>query len=266
MTVSIILPTYNGERWIRRAVESVIAQTFTDWELIVVNDGSTEDVQPLLPGDTRIVYIKNERNLGIQKTLNRGLDVAKGKYIARIDDDDVWSDTTKLEKQVRFLEEHPDHVLVGTGVVVADAAGTELSRYLLPVEDQSIRNKILSKNCFAHSSVMFRNNGMKYLEGVEVKHAEDYEFWLRFGLKGKLANIPEYMTTLTVADTTITAQNRILQAKRVLMIVWKYRKQYAYSFSGISIACARYLGFLIFKILPFPKKLFYRLQKIQKSM
>lgn len=266
MMVSIILPTYNGASRIDKSIESVLAQTFTDWELIVVDDGSTQDIQSILPMDPRIRYIKNDKNLGIQKTLNRGLVEAKGKYIARIDDDDVWNDANKLEKQVAFLESHADHVLVGTGVIVVNEQGKELQRYLLPETDQSIRTKLLQKNCFAHASVMFRNNGFRYSEDMSVRHVEDYELWLRLGRIGKFVNIPAHCVTLMVHTDSLTARNRVVQAKRILKLSWNYRQIYPNALFGICISLARYFFFTIQSVVPFPSKFVYWIQSKQKSM
>jgi glycosyltransferase involved in cell wall biosynthesis len=265
-TVSIILPTYNGSAWIRRAVDSVVAQSFIDWELIIIDDGSSEDIQGKLPSDPRIRYLKNASNLGIQKTLNRGLAEANGQYIARIDDDDMWSDTTKLEQQVAFLAANPDHVLIGTGVVLVDEKGNELSRYTLPTTDRAIRAKILRKNCFIHSSVVFRNNGVRYSEEKTVFHAEDYELWLRLGMQGKVANLPLYGVTFMVRSNSLTGRNRCIQAWRILKLAWKYKTMYPCVLIGIITASVRYLGFIGLAIVPVPRRLFHWVQKIQKSM
>lgn len=264
--VSIILPTYNGASRIKQSIDSAIAQTFVDWELIIIDDGSADDIAAVIPSDARIRYIKNETNLGIQKTLNRGLAEAVGEYIARIDDDDIWSDITKLEKQVAFLETNTGHVLVGTGVIAVDEKGKELQRYLLPETDQLIRAKLLRKNCFVHSSVVFRNMGIRYSEEGEIKHAEDYELWLRLGLEGKLANLPIYGVRFTVRKSSLTGRNRVTQARRILGIAWKYKAHYLHACIGISIACIRYVGFIVLSIVPVPDKVFYWVQARQKSM
>jgi glycosyltransferase involved in cell wall biosynthesis len=114
--VSVILPTYNWkDEWISKSIESVLNQTFKDFELIIINDFSTNDVEKVIKRfqkkDSRIVYLTNEENLKITKTLNRWLGVANWKYIARIDDDDIWNDNTKLEKQVNFMESYKDYWL-----------------------------------------------------------------------------------------------------------------------------------------------------------
>jgi glycosyltransferase involved in cell wall biosynthesis len=183
--VSIILPTYNGADRISESIKSVLNQTYTNWELLVIDDGSKDNTKEIVENfaksEPRIKYIKNENNLGIQKTLNKGIREAKGEYIARIDDDDIWCDLKKLEKQVGFLEKNKDYVLVGTGVIVVDESGKELFRYLVPVSDYDIRERILGKNCFVHSSVVFRKAVVLglggYGEGSDVRNMEDYDLW-----------------------------------------------------------------------------------------
>ncbi len=266
--ISIILPTYNSAHTIARAVRSVLAQTYTDWELLVIDDGSTDDTDGTVKAltDPRIIYIKQEQNLGLQKTLNHGLALAKGEYIARIDADDFWNDPDKLQTQVSFLDAHRDHVLVGTGIITIDANGRELTRTLLPETDQDIRERILGKNCFAHSSVLFRKGVDRYSEDISVRHAEDYDLWMRLGLAGSMANIAQYMTTLTVTPSTVTARNRVAQAKRILAIAYKYRNKYPHAISGIAIASMRYMFFWFIQYIPFPKKLLYWIQKAIRSL
>ena len=159
--VSILLPAYNGSKRIEGAIRSVIGQTYTNWELLVIDDGSidktAEIVDNFTKNDTRIKYIKNEFNLGIQKTLNYGLRESKGEYIARIDDDDIWCDKEKLNKQVDFLNTNPKCVLVGTGVIIVDKDNKELlcisrecispEEEILPVEPEPIcGNHVCEKN------------------------------------------------------------------------------------------------------------------------
>jgi glycosyltransferase involved in cell wall biosynthesis len=264
--ISIILPTYNGATRITQAIQSVQDQTYTDWQLLIIDDGSTEDTRAVLPADSRIRYIRNETNLGIQKTLNRGLQEATGTYIARIDDDDIWSDRDKLALQVDFLETHPNHVLVGTGAILVDEMGNELSRYLLPESDTDIRSKILRKNCFVHSSVLFRNTGARYSENQNVRHVEDYELWVRLGKEGKFANLPVYGVTLSVRTNSLTAKNRITQASRAIGLVWRFKRTYPGFILGLAFSCARYLFFSIQSIIPILPRLLYRIQSKQKGM
>lgn len=253
--VSIILPTYNGARFLRRAIESVIAQTYTAWELLVIDDGSIDDTPAILAElqqtDSRIRYIKNTYNLGIQKTLNKGIKESKGVYIARIDDDDVWAQVDKLEQQVSFLEENPEYVLVGTGVILIDETEKEIMRYFLPETDHAIRTGLLAQNRFVHSSVLFRKDTVieldGYSESVEVRHVEDYDLWLRLGMKGMLANIPQYAVKFTVREGSISGSNKIDQFYKNIALIKKYKAYYPHHTSAIIRSYIRIFiyGFLV---------------------
>ncbi len=270
-TVSIILPVYNGAAHIADALESVQQQTFNQWECIVIDDGSTDETRQVVVQyeDERIKYYKNDTNVGIQKTLNKGLSLAQGTYIARIDADDIWSDTQKLQTQVSCMDEHPDYVLVGTGAILRDQQGEELTRYLVPEDDHSIRQKILRKNCFVHAAVLFRRESVQqvgfYSENKKHRHVEDHELWLRLGTVGTLANIPAYMTTLTISDQSITATHRVVQAKRMLALCMVWRKKYPFFLIGYIVCLLRLSFFVIVSIIPFPRSLLYTLQSISRK-
>lgn len=256
--VSIILPTYNGSKRIEMALQSVLAQKYSNWELLVLDDGSNDNtaliVDNFVKQDSRIRYIKNEINLGIQKTLNKGLREAKGEYIARIDDDDIWVDQNKLSEQVGFLEKNKEYVLVGTGVIIVDEHNKELFRYLLPEKDTQIRKTILGKNCFIHSSVLFnKNTVMKmggYDESVNTRHVEDYDLWLRLGLCGKFANLPSYAVRFKLHDASISAQNKIEQYKKIFKVIKIFKGKYPNYFISYFRALARIIVYGFFVKLP----------------
>lgn len=234
--ITIILPTYNGGDRIGRTVSSVQQQSFQDWELLVVIDGSTdatlERVSRIAQQDNRIVVINNEQNQGIQKTLNHGLRRARGNYIARIDDDDTWIDARKLEKQYDFLESNPEHVLVGTGMILVDETGREIGKYLFPKNDQDIRKKILGQNCFAHPTVMYRKDIVDqiggYSEQVKHQHVEDHELWLRMGTIGKFTNLNEYTIAYQVTPQSLSGKNKAKQLERRVRLCSEYRKEYPF--------------------------------------
>ena len=125
INASIILPTYNGKtERLSEAINSVLAQTYQNWELIIINDASTNNIEKTIlqfaKKDKRIKYIKNEQNMKQAASRNKWIKQAKGRYIAFIDDDDIWSDPKKLDKQVNFLENNPDHGLCGTSTITVD--------------------------------------------------------------------------------------------------------------------------------------------------
>ncbi|MEK7174245.1 MAG: glycosyltransferase [Patescibacteria group bacterium] len=256
--VSILLPVYNGARFIADAIKSVLAQTFRDWELIVLDDGSTDETEAVAKkaalADRRIRYKPNGTNLGIQKTLNRGLELACGEYVARIDDDDEWADPEKLAAQVSFLDVHGDYALVGTGAVVVDEDGRELFRYLFPERDAAIRKRILFKNCFIHSSVLFRRAAVMalggYGEGETTRHVEDYDLWLRLGRTAKFANLPRYAVRFRLRPGNISSQNKAEQLRRGLVLAWRYGADYRNRFLAAVFGALRLFGYRIFLFLP----------------
>jgi glycosyltransferase involved in cell wall biosynthesis len=271
MKVSIILPTYNGSKWIERAIRSILAQSFSGFELFVIDDGSTDNTEKIVSElkikDNRIIYLRNDQNLGIQKSLNRGLKEASGEYIARIDDDDEWIDQDKLKKQLEFLEANKNHVLVGTGVVMVNETGKELVRYLLPETDKQIRKQLLGKNCFVHSSVVFRKDvAIKlggYDESPETKHVEDYDLWLKLGTVGKLANLPFHGVRFTLRPGNISSRNKLEQFKKDIKLTRKYKGEYPNYLSALVRGYLRLIFYGVFNFLPFSrvKNLIFKIYK-----
>jgi glycosyltransferase involved in cell wall biosynthesis len=256
--LSIILPTYNGAKYISQAVESVLRQIFHDWELLIIDDGSTDQTLAVIKNyqaqDNRIKYFRNEKNLGIQKSLNRGLGQAVGDFIARIDDDDEWLSEDKLSKQVEFLDNNPSHILVGYGTVMVDESGRELLRYLLPTTDEQIRGRLLSKNCFTHSAVMFRKkpalNFGGYSEDKKVLHIEDYDLWLKLGTVGKFANLPFYGVKFTLRGKAISSSNKIEQFKKNLKLAKIYKVFYPHYGSALVRGYLRLVLYGFFNFIP----------------
>ena len=270
--ISIILPAYNGAKFIARAIQSAIDQDYDHFELLIINDGSKDDTEEVIAkflGDTRVRYIKNEVNLGLQKTLNVGIHRAVGEFIARLDQDDVWTDRSKLSKQLEFMTANKDYVLVGTDATIVDPEGREIGSYRMPKTDSQIRSRILSKNCFLHASIMARIDAVKraglYGEGEDTYCIEDYDLWTRMGMVGKLANMDFKGLTITVHPDSITARNRVRQARKFLSIAWKHIGDYPNAFFGLFTATLRLIFFKLVSIFPISGKLVYKLQVFYKS-
>ncbi|PIR72626.1 MAG: glycosyltransferase family 2 protein [Candidatus Nealsonbacteria bacterium CG10_big_fil_rev_8_21_14_0_10_36_24] len=270
MKVSIILPTYNRAKLIGRAIQSVLTQSFQDWELIIIDDASTDETPRILDEwkkkDSRIKIIRNNVNSypDISGTLNKGIKQASGKYIARLDDDDYWISSEKLEKQVQFLESHPDYVLVGTGVIIVDANGKELFRYLKKERDVDIRKGALFANPFSHTTVMFRTNIFRGVGGYgNWEFAEDWELWLKLGTKGKLYNLPEHSVAYLLAGQNKSFIHQRKQAKTILKFISKYKRKYPRFLLAYLLNASIY----IYSFLPWwlKKKLHPALSKIKRS-
>lgn len=260
--VTIILSAYNGAQWIKKSIESALQQTFTDFQLMVINDCSIDNTEDVVLGmmkeDPRIIYLRNDQNLGLAKTLNVGLGLASGRYIARLDQDDEWIDVDKLKKQVAFLDAHPQYVMVGTGAVVVDEKGKEITRYLMPKTDSKIRRKILRMNCFIHTSVVFRKDAVKNLGGYRShKMSEDHDLWLRLGRVGKFANMPEYSVRYLLGLSGLNSQNRILRLKQNMLFAREHKDFYPNYLQAVILGWAKLIFLPVFSVLPSKVKGFF---------
>lgn len=185
--VSVIMGVYNGAKRITNAVNSLLNQSFSDFEIIICDDGSTDNtydvVKKLTEIDNRIILIKNNRNQGLATSLNNCLNIASGDFIARMDDDDI-SHPTRFEKQVDFLNEHPEYALVGTSRNFYDDAGV-WGRMV--VEGEPSKLDIFLGKSFAHPTVMMRKEALIDVGGYTTKgvgRTEDYDLWCKFYAKG----------------------------------------------------------------------------------
>jgi hypothetical protein len=193
--ISVVLPVYNGAADVRKAVESILAQTFQDYELIVINDGSKDDSARVLESlsDPRI-RLYHQDNMGLAGTLNRGIGLARGRYIARQDQDDL-SHPERFARQVDFLEKHPDHGLLGTAaqIWVGDTPTDRAHDH--PTDHGALSFELLFNNPFVHSSIMMRKATVEAVGGYTTdpvrQPPEDYELWSRMARAGRVANLPE---------------------------------------------------------------------------
>lgn len=189
--LSVLMCVYNGDQFIEEAVQSILVQTYSSFEFIIVNDGSTDRSAEILSsfGDPRMKIINNEVNRGLIRSLNIGLDAARGELIARMDADDI-SDPRRFEKQVAFFDNNSDVGVCGTWLKIIG----EDDLYTFPVSHDEIKVALLEYNPIAHPSVMFRTKVLK-LSGsyydIQFPGAEDYELWTRAIFTTRFANIGE---------------------------------------------------------------------------
>jgi len=212
--VTVLMAVYNGEKYLRESIDSILNQTFTNFEFLIINDGSTDKTLEILKSysDLRIKIINNKENIGLIKSLNKGLKIAKGKYIARMDADDI-SEPERFEKQVEFLNTNPSIGVVGINSIVIDEEGNIVSKLARPISHNKIIAKILSENQMVHSSLMLRKNLLeKYgYYNEEAILVEDYELLLRLFTVTKLANLPNYLHQWRKNPTGISFSNRQIQ-------------------------------------------------------
>lgn len=243
--ISVIIATYNREKHIRRAIDSVLNQTYQNTEVIIV-DGSpnnkTEKIAKSYLSDSRVRYFhKKEIHTGsgedranIAKARNKAIEISKGKYIAILDDDDIWCDERKLEKQIQFLKNHPDYVACGGGVIKIQQRDQRRPYiYDLPLEkDEEIRKAmLLNWGWCTHSTLVFRKDvGWEKAGGYSTKnpHNEDCEFMLRLGRFGKLYNFREYFSYFLIGEQNEPhwkkyPRNRIMSN---IYLIKQYRNHY----------------------------------------
>lgn len=213
--VSILMPVYNTAPYLREAMDSMLAQTFTDFELIVLDDCSPDNAEEILDtyNDPRVVRYKGEKNVGLSNVLNVGIGLAKGKYIARMDSDDI-SLPGRLQFQVDYLEAHPEVDLVSVGMRLFGAKEGIWIRELNP---EKVKIEALFHSPVLHASSVWRKDafeklGLRFRQ--EMVPAEDYDLWTRALVKGlKLVNLPEVLYEYRIHDAQATLQTDKTAAK-----------------------------------------------------
>ncbi len=204
--ISVLLPVYNAQEFLREAIESILNQSFKNFELIIINDGSTDHSEEIICSfdDKRIVYVKNETNLKLIETLNKGIQLCKGKYIARMDADDI-SMPDRLEKQYRFMESNPSVGLCGTWAKVINEKGEETGRIKNFTQNADLKIHLLFSVPFVHPTVMMKTELLKEeFYSTQYPHAEDYDLWCRLSRKTQIANIPEFLFKYRWHSTNIS--------------------------------------------------------------
>jgi glycosyltransferase involved in cell wall biosynthesis len=206
--VSVLMPAYNCGQYIETAIQAVLDQSFIDFEFIIVNDGSVDDTKKRIQffDDKRIIYIENEQNSGIVKTLNRGLAEAKGKYILRTDADDIAMQGM-VEDLVSFLENAPDHIICGGNMKLIN--GEKIFTY--PSDNDALKIHTLNACPFSHSTVLFRRdiltkNNLHY--DPSVQDGEDHALWSDLLPFGKFHNLDRVTLLYRESATQVTAQKK----------------------------------------------------------
>lgn len=246
--VSVIMGIYNCENSIEAAIESILQQTYDNWELIMCDDGSTDSTYSIATKymekySDKIVVLKNEKNLRLAATLNRCLGVAKGEYIARMDADDVCL-PERLEKQVAFLDNNPQYACVGSNMIVFDEYGDHGIR-VIPQETKE--STLLKTTIFAHPTIMMRSSVYQELGGYTVSkrtmRAEDLDLWFRFvkaGYKGYNIQDPLYRYRECEKDLNKRSLHAAIQTSKVFFDGYKMlgfsRFKYIYALRPIIVA------------------------------
>ncbi|MDO8825451.1 glycosyltransferase [Methylophaga sp.] len=221
--ISVVMPVYNAGGYLKYSIESILNQTFKDFEFIIINDGSTDDSESMIKHyqqlDSRIILISRE-NKGLVITLNEGIEKASAKLIARMDADDI-SLPRRLESQKDFMDTNPNCVAVGSKVRVIDQKSRFLTHTKPKLNHDEILNSALNGVCpLIHPSVMFRKEAVLSAGGYRLENypAEDLALWLDLSHYGRLENIDEVLLEYRIHNNSISTQNHALQTEATEII------------------------------------------------
>ena len=221
--VTVLMPVYNGEKYLREAVDSILNQTYTNFDFLIINDGSTDNTLKILQSynDNRIKIIDNKENLGLIQTLNKGLRLASGEFIARMDADDI-SLPVRLEKQINYLIKQNEVGVLGSQADIINDLGEKIDFYMVPNSHNMIAWMLLFGRSFIHPSVMFRRSAIEEAEGYNASslYMEDYELWISLVKKTRFANLSETLIKYRTSKDSISRrmvdqqQQNVLTAKK----------------------------------------------------
>lgn len=238
--LAVLMPTYNCAKYLQESIDSILNQTYSDFDFYIYDDCSTDETQNLIQSfaDDRIFYIKNAKNLGIAKTLNLGLEnlLPHYEYIARMDADD-WAFPERFEKQINFLENNKSIILCGTqGFWLKNITDNPLSGWKYPVRNNYLKIYLLFGASFGHSSILLRSdffitNNLRYNQNV--KTCEDWELWIKTSKMGKIANLPDFLMKYRIVSNSNhrSAENKKILLKEKSIIISKYWKTFNVDFS-----------------------------------
>ena len=230
--VSVILPVYNAQKYLAEAIESILSQTLKDFELILINDASTDNTLTIINSfkkkDKRIRVIHNKKNLLMAQSLNLGIKKAKADLIARMDQDDI-SLPERLEIQYKFLKSHPDIAIVGNDIFIIDEKGNIIGKRTYPITSSGLKYIMFRYSPFAHPTVMFLKLAYQKVKGYdpETYPCDDIDFWFRLGKEYKFASIPKrlfkYRLTITSSSHNNVLKTEVMGFKIKLKAIKKYK-------------------------------------------
>ena len=231
--ISVVMPAYNAERYLKEAIDSVLAQSYTHFELILLNDGSTDSTENIILSykDPRIRYIANEKNIGLIETLNKGIELSTGEFILRMDADDVCL-PERFEKQVAFMNLNPTVGAAGTAYYSLSDKG--LKKFPVLTEPGVLKSVLLFNSCLCHPSVIIRKSvleqhAIRY--NKNYMHSEDYGLWVELVKVSKLANLPDLLLKYRYHTGQISMTHNPTQKSNASLIREGYLKSLGFTFT-----------------------------------
>lgn len=249
--ISVLMSAYKeDDGFLKKSIESLLTQSFREFELILVDDGMTESNRKIIEAfdDERLKLITNEKNIGLTRSLNKAAKMAQGKYLVRLDSDD-WCHVDRLSEQFSFMENNNDIVLSGTNYLEYDSAGNEVSKKnAFIIGDDSLKKSLPICNPFTHSSLIFKNAIFDKINGYDESFycAQDYDLVYRMSLLGKIENLEKKLVFRTLGENKISFR---MNKKQVFNSL-KVRAQAVFVY-GVSISFFKaFIKSLIVLILP----------------
>ena len=250
--ISIIMSAYNADKYIADSINSILKQTYTNFEFLIIDDASKDQTLKIIKKfqkiDKRIKLIKNKKNIGLTKSLNKLSKKAKGRFLARMDADDICY-TNKLKKQISWFKKNPKAILLGTSGFKINENSRRLSKYRLPaISHEKIVKKLIFNNFYLHSSTMFKRISFLKIGGYRsfFLYSQDYDLWIRMAKEGRIGNLSDNLVGIRSHSDSISSNNK--------------KEQVYYA---ILASCLKYKDL---KIKSFIKKNFFDQLKLNKSI
>ena len=224
--VTVLMPVYNGEKFLRNAIESILNQSYNNLEFLIINDGSLDDSKNIILSynDERIRFINNERNFGLIQTLNLGFKLASGDFIARMDADDI-SMKDRIKKQIHFLLKNKDVGLIGSSAVLIDQNNSEIGNLRYSNEHNKIKYLLGFYNLFIHPTIMVRKDVViknKLIFDSNYLHAEDYKFWTQLIFFTNVFNFEEPLIYYRIHENQVSIKHNLIQIENTKKIQEEY--------------------------------------------
>lgn len=230
--VSVVMAIYKEPvEWMRLSIESILNQTFRDFEFIIINDNPQrhENINILneyASKDNRVIVLKNDYNIGLTKSLNKGLNIARGEYVARMDADDI-AVPNRFEKQIAYMDLHRDVVVCGGQIQYLGKVDYKYPKLLFPLTDELLKERLAISTCFAHPVVMMRKQLMGNIVYDETfRISQDYSMWCDLIDNGKYANLPDILLMYRVSNCQISQNYNSIREETVMRCHSKYLCHY----------------------------------------
>lgn len=224
--ITVLMPVYNSEKYLKDSIESILNQTYDDFDFLIINDGSTDSSEDIILSykDKRIIYKKNIENLGLIKTLNYGIKLISTKYIVRMDSDDI-SYAKRFEKQLKYMEENPDIAVLGTSILIFNDKKV-IRKHIVNTHHKTIKTELLFYSALMSPTVIIRKailDENDFVYNDEHEAAEDFGLWQKISFKYKLSNLSEVLLKYRINQSgiTINAEKNIEKRDRIHSIIYK---------------------------------------------